>query len=240
MRKLFTTIILLLAVLVANAQAIGGVSSNNYSSRSQTNADAEVNAFNGFVLRADVSLGYSTLWYGLELHNAYGLEVGYRYRRHEFGVAIDFLPLYGAGIECDPLTNNHSYSGYIEGTGLSMPIYAYWKFYFLKKKVTPFLNVGLGGCAPLIGLTWHGETRDHVRGWYEERIQGIYFTLGIGCSFNHVFNLELQNVCGYSAWKQNFNEYYSSYDNGGHFYYAIAVKFSVNFMELSRILSSRK
>lgn len=263
MRKLFVTVLLLSMVFVANAQAIGGTSSNRYSSKSEVKSTSDYANIKGFVLRAGLSIGYGNLYYGKAFHNTYGIEAGYRLRKNEFGLAIDFMPLYkDPSQQLYQIDMNGAVYSIDRYNGFSIPMYAYWKFYFMKNKITPFINVGLGGCVEVNRVIYNGQSRREEYNYYnsttyytdrkehqDERVLGVYAVISGGCSFWNILNVELQNIFSqhyWSSWSsyqyyRDYSYYDSNYqDNSGDgLYYAFALKVSVNFMELGKSLSSK-
>lgn len=261
MRKIVAIILgLLIAVVAVNAQTVGGNSSSKYTNTSKSGSQGDYGNTQDFVARLDVALGYMGLKYGKDIHNTYGLEVGYRYRRHEFGLALDCMPLYG-NFNTISSTVDGIYVNRFKDNGFSMPLFAYYRFYFLKKKISPFVTAGLGGCIAIekINLSgnWSGQSSymyDIYREGsenYEERVMGLYYTLGIGCSFMNIFNVELQNIFSFDYWSWSNRSSYFSTDgwgssgsdynsnSGDNLCYAFSVKLSVNFVELGRTLSSK-
>lgn len=261
MRK-FVAIIagLLIAVVAVNAQTVGGNSSGKYTNTSKSGSQGDYGNTKDFVARLDVAIGYVGLMYGKHVHNTYGLEAGYRYRRHEFGLAVDFMPLYGNRGQVNNVIDGISENSTVYN-GFSMPLFAYYRFYFLKKKISPFATAGLGGCIPIKEINmsgnWYGQSSyDHNiyregRENYQESFLGLYYTLGVGCSFMNIFNVELQNIFSFDYWSEsNSSSYFltdgyssnpSYYANSGnHLCYAFSLKLSVNFVELGRTLSSKK
>ena len=250
MRKLMTVLLVALS-FAATAQSVGGGSSS-YSGHYKNKADKDYDDIKGFVLRLGTSLGFGNVSYGIPIHNSYGVEAGYRYHRSEFGLALDFMLMYPKSM--------FGYTGFTDvyemKTGLSTPIYTYWRFHFLKRKVTPFITLGLGGCVTAKSLShyfkesiYYSYSYENYTDTYEKhnnsRIMGIYSVIGGGCSFMNIYNVELQFVLSSCYW--NWSSYSSlhyqasdNYDSGKDIYFSFNLRFSVNFIELGKTLSSKK